>query len=168
MFHPLPLPHTPSSSPSQDGAESEYYKSASERLFSLLLRSRRLTIPQEYCLRSASTKSCENFSLEVRAVRLSRTELILFPFGSEEEVKEEVDVEDEVDKVKYLWRETICSTLFLFPTPLLLLQVEVEEEVKEEVDVEDEIKAKQNRVFASVTSKMRRAHFPNERNKMSE
>ena len=98
-----------------------------------------MTIPQEYCLRSASTKSCENFSLEVRAVRLSRTELILFPFGSEEEVKEEVEVEDEVDKVKYLRRETLCSTLFFFPTPLLLLQVEVEEEVKEEVEVDDEV-----------------------------
>ena len=40
-------------------------------------------------------------------------------------------------------RETLCSTLFLFPTPLLLLQVEVEEEVKEEenvkVEVEDEV-----------------------------
>ena len=109
MFHPLPLPHTPSSSPSQDGAESEYYKSASERLFSLLLRSRRLTIPQEYCLRSARTKSCENFSLEVRAVRLSRTELILFPFGSEEEVKEEVEVDDEVDRVKCLRRKSKSS-----------------------------------------------------------
>ena len=109
MFHPLPLPHTPSSSPSQGGAESEYYKSASERLFSLLLHSRRLTIPQEYCLRSARTKSCENFSLEVRAVRLSRTELILFPFGSEEEVKEEVEVDDEVDRVKCLRRKSKSS-----------------------------------------------------------
>ena len=109
MFRPLPLPHTPSSSPSQGGAESEYYKSASERLFSLLLHSRRLTIPQEYCLRSARTKSCENFSLEVRAVRLSRTELILFPFGSEEEVKEEVDVEVEVDRVKCLRRKSKSS-----------------------------------------------------------
>ena len=36
-------------------------------------------------------------------------------------------------------RETLCSTLFLSPTPLLLLQVEVEEEVKEEVEVEDEV-----------------------------
>ena len=36
-------------------------------------------------------------------------------------------------------RETLCSTLFLSPTPLLLLQVEVEEEVKEEVDVEVEV-----------------------------
>ena len=41
--------------------------------------------------------------------------------------------------VVFLRRETICSTLFLFPTPLLLLQVEVEEEVKEEVEVEDEV-----------------------------
>ena len=109
MFHPLPLPHTPSSSPSHGGAESEYYKSASERLFSLLLHSRRLTIPQEYCLRSARTKSCENFSLEVRAVRLNRTELILFPFGSEEEIKEEVEVDDEVDRVKCLRRKSKSS-----------------------------------------------------------
>ena len=40
-------------------------------------------------------------------------------------------------------RETLCSTLFLFPTPLLLLQVEMEEEVKEEenvkVEIEDEV-----------------------------
>ena len=72
-----------------------------------------MTIPQEYCLRSARTKSCENFSLEVRAVRLSRTELILFPFGSEEEVKEEenveVEVEDEADRVKRLRRKSESS-----------------------------------------------------------
>ena len=64
--------------------------------------------------------------------------------------------------VVFLRRETICSTLFLFPTPLLLLQVEVEEEVKEEVLKTKLIKARQNRILPSVTSKMRRAHFPNE------
>ena len=57
--------------------------------------------------------------------------------------------------VVFLRRETLCSTLFLSPTPLLLLQVEVEEEVKEEV--KEEVlkmklsKARQNRILPSVT-----------------